>query len=74
MGVDCVEMKDLVCLLLLFGVVAADDARLLRVSTEHGVVQGTSLDASEGKTVSAFLGIPYARPPIGDLRQVETAD
>jgi len=34
-----------------------------RVQLEEGVVQGSS-----SRTVSAFLGIPFAAPPLGDLR------
>jgi carboxylesterase type B len=32
--------------------------------TIHGVVRGTHLNDD----VSAFLGVPYAQPPVGDLR------
>ena len=39
-----------------------------KVSTENGVIRGKVLDASEDRKVAAFLGVPYARPPIGDLR------
>ena len=39
-----------------------------KVSTENGVIRGKILDASEDRKVAAFLGLPYARPPIGDLR------
>ena len=39
-----------------------------KVSTENGVIRGKVLEASEDRKVAAFLGVPYARPPIGDLR------
>ena len=39
-----------------------------KVSTENGVVRGKLVEASEERVVAAFLGVPYARPPIGDLR------
>ena len=39
-----------------------------KVSTENGVIRGKILDASEDRVVAAFLGVPYARPPIGDVR------
>ncbi len=44
------------------GVALADS---LTVKTEQGKVQGKTIN--EGK-VRAFLGLPYAAPPVGDLR------
>jgi len=40
-------------------------ADALTVKTEHGKVQGKTIN--DGK-VKAFLGLPYAAPPIGDKR------
>jgi carboxylesterase type B len=40
----------------------------LVVATQNGLLSGLSLEASKNKTVSAFLGISYARPPLGNLR------
>ena len=37
------------------------------VETDKGRVRGISVDAN-GKRVHAFYGIPYAAPPVGDLR------
>ncbi|XP_069752913.1 cholinesterase-like isoform X1 [Narcine bancroftii] len=37
------------------------------VTTKQGKVKGTSLNVLSG-TVTAFLGIPYAEPPVGELR------
>ncbi|KAJ8256799.1 hypothetical protein COCON_G00189510 [Conger conger] len=39
----------------------------LTVLTEKGKVQGTRVPVPGGSVV-AFLGIPYAEPPVGDLR------
>lgn len=40
----------------------------LIVQTEYGLVRGTkSLSVLETRYIS-FFGIPYASPPIGDLR------
>ena len=38
-----------------------------QVNTSLGQIIGTSLTV-DGRTVSRFLGIPYAKPPIGPLR------
>jgi Carboxylesterase family len=39
------------------------DAIRLRIATESGVVLGEVMDG-----IRVFKGIPYARPPIGELR------
>lgn len=40
----------------------------LVVMTKKGRVRGTTLTAATGKTVDAWLGIPYAQKPIGERR------
>ena len=39
-----------------------------RVTTATGDVQGATVAAPSGQAVHRFLGIPYAAPPVGDLR------
>ncbi|XP_060902246.1 acetylcholinesterase-like [Labrus mixtus] len=39
----------------------------LVINTKHGKVQGKSLSVLGGE-VRAFLGIPYGKPPLGELR------
>ena len=41
----------------------ASDREFVQARTEAGVVRGV-----EGAGVRAFLGVPYGRPPVGDLR------
>lgn len=41
----------------------ASDAQAVMARTQGGVVRGV-----EGGGVRAFLGVPFARPPVGDLR------
>lgn len=41
-----------------------------RVKISEGALRGVHLKTYNGRTISAFLGIPYAQPPIGDLRYV----
>ena len=54
--------------LLLAAAAAGDQGTAPKVSTENGVIRGKVVEASEGRMVAAFLGVPYARAPIGDLR------
>lgn len=39
----------------------------LRVTTTHGEIEGNSV-VIDGVTVDIYLGIPFAKPPLGDLR------
>jgi para-nitrobenzyl esterase len=50
---------------LLLGLGAAAHADSLTVKTEQGKAQGKTIN--NGK-VRAFMGLPYAAPPVGDLR------
>ncbi|XP_013397404.1 fatty acyl-CoA hydrolase precursor, medium chain [Lingula anatina] len=38
-----------------------------QISTRNGPIQGHALTI-QGKTLNRFLGVPYAKPPLGDLR------
>lgn len=38
------------------------------VDTPQGTLRGLSKNARNGDTFSAFYGVPFARPPLGDLR------
>ena len=40
----------------------------VRVETKYGAVDGQSFLLQSGNVINAFLAIPYARPPLGDLR------
>ena len=40
----------------------------LLVKTQNGILEGTILPSVYNKTVTGFLGVPYAQPPIHDLR------
>ncbi|XP_037925135.1 acetylcholinesterase-like [Hermetia illucens] len=44
------------------------DDDLLVIQTDKGKIRGITLTAPTGKKVDAWLGIPYAQPPIGALR------
>lgn len=52
---------------------SADDttvemAQNITVSTPSGRLRGLFLKSTEGDDYYSFKGIPYAKPPIGDLR------
>ena len=38
------------------------------VLTRLGPVRGTTLENKKGETIFAFRGVPYAQPPVGELR------
>lgn len=40
----------------------------LVIQTASGKIRGISLKSSTNKYVNAWYGIPYAEPPVGDLR------
>lgn len=40
----------------------------LQVRTNYGIVEGFSYNTSSGKNADIFMGIPYAEPPIEELR------
>lgn len=62
--------------LLLFVLTSLGEARQIReadddpliVKINKGKVKGVTLLSGHGKEVDAFLGIPYAKPPVGQLR------
>lgn len=37
-------------------------------TTEYGQLQGFTISTKEGIEADVFLGVPFARPPVGDLR------
>ncbi|KAI8422376.1 hypothetical protein MSG28_006236 [Choristoneura fumiferana] len=42
-------------------------SKMAVVKTEQGLLEGTVCENAEG-SYTAFKGIPYAKPPIGNLR------
>jgi para-nitrobenzyl esterase len=59
----CVIAAILAAAIVLFGAPSSGASSAPQVKTDSGAVEGKQVDG-----VTAFLGIPYAAPPVGDLR------
>ncbi|KDR18975.1 venom carboxylesterase-6-like [Zootermopsis nevadensis] len=57
-----------ILLLLLTGGVRLERSVDPIVTTYQGNMRGTTMTSRSGRTFHAFLGIPYAAPPVGELR------
>lgn len=53
--------------LLSLGLFTADSPKIIG-KTEFGKLEGTSSTGRDGRTIYEFVGIPFALPPVGDLR------
>ena len=60
------QLKFLVLLLIVVFAFELPAEPLVRIS--QGLINGTKFETRKGRSVSAFIGVPYAQPPIGDLR------
>jgi len=38
------------------------------LTVEHGRIRGTTLLSRDGRSFLAFIGVPFAKPPTGNLR------
>jgi hypothetical protein len=47
---------------------AQAEVKDVTVLTAQGLLRGLQIESVRNQQVFAFLGIPYARPPVGDLR------
>jgi hypothetical protein len=56
-----------VFLLFILGSLASESDPIVQI--QEGSIRGTTLTSvRSNRTFFAFMGIPYAKPPIGDLR------
>ncbi|XP_073975537.1 carboxylic ester hydrolase-like [Rhodnius prolixus] len=53
--------------LLLFKIIFAEGSELI-VNTTQGQLRGREFKSRNGRKVAAFSGIPFAKPPLGQLR------
>lgn len=58
-------MEVLIILMLISGLICGIE-NVLRLN--QGQIIGSFLKSREGRVFKAYQGIPYAKPPIGDLR------
>ena len=59
--------RSLLSCMLLYQLIGFSFSDQIVIRTNYGAVSG-SLKYVLGRNVYQFLGIPYAKPPIGDLR------
>ncbi|VDM27249.1 unnamed protein product [Toxocara canis] len=59
-------MRGLVFCALYVGFVFGTNA--VTVNTIYGQINGFNYNTADGRTANIFLGIPFAKPPIGELR------
>lgn len=52
---------------LLVAAAAADDD-WVDVELQHGTIRGTKVQLGDARHFYSFKGIPYAQPPVGELR------
>ena len=57
-------MRKFLLILGLIGLVSGDPI----VKTKYGNIQGFEFKAARGSEAEVFLGIPFAKPPVGELR------
>jgi carboxylesterase type B len=62
------NMIGILILLVLFNFCAAKTSEQLDVNIESGRILGRYMTSESGKTIRAFMGIPYAEPPVGNFR------
>lgn len=53
---------------LLFCLLAAKFSASVVIPTQHGPVEGTVKTSDLGRNYFHFMGIPYAKPPLGELK------
>ena len=55
----------ILCLVVAVGPLTAHG---ITVDTKYGPVEGLTLPLHTGRSVNSFYAIPYAKPPVGELR------
>ena len=62
--------NQLSCVFLVLALLLSGHAQLDGpiVDTTYGPVRGADITMNSGDVIQAFMGIPFARAPVGDLR------
>lgn len=60
------KMLPLVSLIFLSAV--GGNSNFPEVKIEQGKIKGKVMETWKGRTINAFMSIPYAKPPVNDLR------
>lgn len=73
MAIPLITLKQCLYLFLLFnGVIEIKSASVVGdgpiVQTPKGPVQGVVVTTEQGREYNAFLGIPFGKPPVDELR------
>lgn len=64
-----ISNEQLIRVILFFVLVHRDFECIgIEVNTSQGILNGVEWKLNDGKTVNAFLGVPYARPPVLEYR------
>lgn len=50
------------------GAISATETEKVQVQLEQGIIEGAKSDAGDGRSIYSFQTIPFAQPPVGDLR------
>ena len=58
-------LRPLALILCLFGASRSDD---VLIQTGQGEIRGVAQKARNGDKFVGFHGVPYGKPPVGDLR------
>lgn len=62
------KMRFLVVSAVLLWLSAAAEEETVSVQLPQGIIEGSRAEAKGGKSFYKFQGIPYAEPPVGNLR------
>lgn len=62
----CVTALITICCALSINAVLGEESPIVRI--KNGTLEGTFMTSRKGREFMAFMGIPYAQPPVGELR------